>query len=156
MDVSHKDTQKPPPLRSILTRPVLLSIANYAMLALIEMVCLALMPLMWSTPIEFGGLGMSPVAIGLWMSVYGCMDGIVQFTIFPRVVEYFGLRRVFVTCIAFAAVLLALFPLESLVIRHAVRSQIVWPLICLQLVSFSIVRMGYSKSSPILLENIDG
>jgi hypothetical protein len=73
---SQKDTQKSLPLHSLLTRPVLISIANYTMVGFFEMACLALIPLIWSTPIEFGGLDFSPALIGSWMSVYGCVNGI--------------------------------------------------------------------------------
>jgi hypothetical protein len=79
VNASLKDTQKPPPLRSLITRPVLVSIANYAILTLLEMASMALFPLMWSTSVEFGGLGFSPVSIGLCFSVLGCIDGIFQF-----------------------------------------------------------------------------
>jgi hypothetical protein len=150
VNASLKDADKPPPLRSLLTRPVLLSIANYAMVALLEMACLALIPLVWSTSVEFGGLGFSPVSIGSWMSVYGCMDGIFQFVVFPRAAGRFGLQRVLVTCIASCAVVVIIFPLENFVLRHAVggptASVMVSPLIFLQLLSFSVLRMGYSRS----------
>jgi hypothetical protein len=65
-NAAPKDTQRPPPLRSVLTRPVLVSIANYAMLSLFETVSLALIPLIWSTSVRFGGLSMSKKAISDW------------------------------------------------------------------------------------------
>ena len=148
MNASQKDTQKPPPPYSLLTRPVLVSISNYAVLTLLEMASLALIPLIWSTSVEFGGLGLNPVSIGLCMSVYGCIDGVFQFVVFPRVVRRFGLRHVFITCIAFSAVVIIMFPMENFLLRHPVGCLTValWPLIVLQLLSFSILRMGYCKS----------
>ena len=152
MDAPQNATQKPPPLRSLLTRPVLISIANYAMVSFLDMAFLALIPLIWSTPVEFGGLNFRPVSIGFGMSLYGCVDGICQFAIFPRLVARFGLRRVYVTCIAFCAVLVILFPLENLVLRCAIGGSTVaiWPLIVLQLSSLSIFKMGCSESVPII------
>jgi len=135
--------EKPPPLRSLLTKPVLLSVANYGMVALLEMVCLALIPLVWSTSVEFGGLGLSPVSIGSWLSVYGCMDGIFQYAVFPRVVWRFGLRRVFITCIASCAIVIIMFPLENFVLRHGGSTMALWSLIFVQLLSYSTLRMGY-------------
>jgi hypothetical protein len=156
MDTSQKDTQKPPPLRSSLTRPVLVSVANYAMVSFLDMAFITLIPLIWSTPVEFGGLNFSPVSIGLGMSFYGCLDGICQFAIFPRLVARFGLRRVFMTCIAFCAVIVIMFPLENLVLRHAVGGSTVaiWPLLFLQLSSFSMLNMGYSGSAYYRFESI--
>jgi hypothetical protein len=146
-NAAPKDTQRPPPLRSVLTRPVLVSIANYAMLSLFETVSLALIPLIWSTSVRFGGLSMSPMSIGLWMSAFGCMDGIYQFLVFPYAVARFGPRSVFVASIAATAVVFIMFPLENLARRHAVDgpSVAVWPLILLQLSSLSIQKMGFSK-----------
>ena len=161
VDAPQNAAQKPPPLRSLLTRPVLISIANYAMVSFLDMAFLALIPLIWSTPVEFGGLNFKPVSIGLGMSLYGCVDGVCQFAIFPRLVTRFGLRRVYITCIAFCAVLVILFPFENLVLRRAIGGSAVaiWPLIGLQLLSLSIFNMGYSESVPISLstqEPVDG
>jgi MFS family permease len=120
------------------------------MATLIEMASLALIPLVWSTPVEFGGLDMSPASIGLCMSAFGCVDGLFQFAVFPHLVRRFGLRRVFVTCVSACAVVIVMFPLENLVMRHAVRvggsTVTVWPLIFMQLLSFSALRMGFSTS----------
>jgi hypothetical protein len=145
-----KDIQNLSPFNALLTRPVLITIANYAVLAFLEMSALTLIPLIWSTPVEFGGLNFSPATIGLWMSVSGCIDGIFQFAVFPRVVGRFGMRRVFVSSIAMAAVIFAMFPLENLVLRYTTG----WPdaitglLILLHFSSLSIHSMGTGKILP--------
>ncbi|KAH8989132.1 MFS general substrate transporter [Lactarius akahatsu] len=93
-----KDT-RPLPLRALLTRSVMVSIANYCMISLLEIIALTLIPLVWSTPVKFGGLGMSPASIGLWMTGYGFTNGIFQFVAFPHIVERFGPRRIFIASI---------------------------------------------------------
>ena len=145
---SQKDARKPPPLRSLFTRPVLTSIANYAIITLLQMACAALIPLVWSTPVKFGGLDLSPVSIGLCMSVFGCIDGIFQFAVFPRVVGRFGLRCVLATCIVACAVVIIMFPLENFTLRHATggSTMTVGPLIFVQLLSYSTLLMGFSTS----------
>jgi hypothetical protein len=142
-DLPPTGAQKPLPLRYVLTRPVLISVANYASLALLGMVAFTLMPLIWSTPVEYGGLDMSPAPIGVWLSVFGCMNGIFQFAVFPRAVARFGPRWVFITCIGIFVVIYAMFPFENLLRRTA--GSPVWLLILLQLTAFSISDMGYSK-----------
>ena len=109
------------------------------------MVSAALMPLVWSTSIEFGGLDMSIASIGLWLSVYGCMNGIFQFAVFPPAVARFGPRPIFVAGIGVFAIVYTMFPLENLVLRHAADGR-AWPLILLQLAALSISEMGYSES----------
>jgi hypothetical protein len=144
------EPQKPLPLRFLLTRPVLISVANYAMLALLGMVSMALIPLIWPTSIEFGGLGLSPASIGLWLSVYGCMNGVFQFAVFPRAVGRFGPRLIFVTGIGVFVVVYAMFPLENWALRRAADNP-AWVLILVQLTGLSISEMGYSRSLPFLL-----
>jgi len=138
------DAQKPLPMRYLLTRPVLVSVANYASLALLGMVSWALMPLIWSTSIEFGGLDLSPASIGVWLSVFGCMNGLFQFAVFPRAVARFGPRPIFVTGIAVFALVYAMFPLENLVLRRAADGP-AWLFILLQLTGLSISEMSYSE-----------
>ncbi|KAI9443969.1 MFS general substrate transporter [Lactarius indigo] len=141
-----KGLEKPPPLRSILIRPVLVSISSCATLAFLSIAAFSLIPLVWSTSIELGGLGLSPSSIGLWMSGYGCMNGIVQYAFFPRLVSRFGPKVVFLTSISMCALVYALFPFENLAIRHASSGSIVAErlLITLQLSSLSITEMGFS------------
>ncbi|KAH9166545.1 hypothetical protein EDB89DRAFT_210264 [Lactarius sanguifluus] len=54
---------------TLLTRPALISVANYASLA--------------HPPITLGGLGLTPTFIGLWLSAYGCASALFQFAFFP-------------------------------------------------------------------------
>jgi len=128
--------------------PVLISIASFATIVTLDGAATALIPLIWSTPIEFGGLDLSPASIGLRMSLYGCMNGISQFAFFPRAVRRFGLRRVFVLSVAACAVVYPMFPFENLALHRAAGGSktTVWVLVALQLFSLTVSRMGFSKS----------
>ncbi|SRR6266702_3477493 len=142
-----KDTEKPLPLRALLTRPVVVSVANYCMIALLEMTAVTLIPLIWSTSVEFGGLSMSPASIGLWMAGYGLMNGIFQFVAFPRIVGRLGPRRVFIASILCFIPVYIMFPFENLVLRHSSRGANVISglLIILQLSALGFSDMGFSK-----------
>ncbi|KAH9015510.1 MFS general substrate transporter [Lactarius hengduanensis] len=131
---------------SILTRPVLISISSYSILALLCMASVALAPLVWSTSIELGGLGLSPSSIGLWMSGYGCMNGIVQYAFSPRLISRFGPRAVFLTSVSICALIYALFPFENLALRYAFGGSEVAErlLITLQISLFCVAQMGFS------------
>jgi hypothetical protein len=78
---------------------VLISVRNYGKIGLTEMTATTLLPLNWLTSVEFGGLGIIPVSIGLWMAGYGTLNGIIQYVAFPRIVGRFGPRRVLITSI---------------------------------------------------------
>jgi hypothetical protein len=144
-----KDEEKPLPLRSLFTRPVLTSVANYGMIGLLEMTVTTLLPLIWSTSVEFGGLSMSPVSIGLWMAGYGTLNGILQYIAFPRIVGRFGPRRIFITSIIAFVPIYLMFPFENLTLRTG-SGACLWVFIVLQLGSISISDMGFSTCSPIL------
>lgn len=133
------------PLRSVVTRPIVIAVSNYAMLALLCAVMESFTPLVWSTPIEYGGLGLSPAAIGLWLSMYGGMNGIFQLLLFPRFVGRFGPRLVFVLSIISCALNYALFPFENLaaVAGGGPNHIIVCLLIILQMLALCFFDMGY-------------
>ncbi|KAI0302824.1 member of major facilitator multidrug-resistance DHA1 sub-family [Multifurca ochricompacta] len=146
-DVPPNDTDMSLPLRSVLTRPVVITTANFAIFALLNVSAISLIPLVWSTPIKFGGLNLSPASIGLWMSGYGCINGIFQFAFFSRMVGRFGPQRVFIVNIAAFAVVYAMLPLENLALRHAGGGSKVtlWILMFIQMLSLSIAQMGFSS-----------
>ncbi len=111
------------------------------------MIAGALIPLVWSTPVEFGGLGMSPASIGLWMAGYGFLNGIFQFVAFPRIVGRFGPRRVFIASILCFFPVYIMFPFENLALRHSGSglSAAAGLLIVLQLSALSFADMGFGK-----------
>ena len=116
-DGPAKDKESPLPLRALLTRPVVVSIANYCVIALLEVTAGTLIPLVWSTSVELGGLNMSPTAIGLWISGYGFMNGIFQFVALPRFIGRFGPRRVFITSVLCHFPFYIMFPFGNLALR---------------------------------------
>jgi hypothetical protein len=133
-------------MRSVLTRPVLITVANYAMLALLSAVLESCAPLVWSTPVEFGGLNMDPETMGMWMSLYGGIDGIFQFFFFPRFFKRLGLRNVFFCSISSCAVIFIIFPFENLAILAGGGPNVaVWLLIIMQLLSLCFFDSGYRK-----------
>jgi MFS family permease len=143
-----KDSEKLLPLRALLTRPVVVSVANYCVIGLQDVIAEAVIPLVWSTSIEFGGLGMNPASIGLWMAGYGFMNGVFQFFAFPRIVRRFGPRRIFIASIlCFFPVYITL-PFENLALRHSSRglNPAAALLIVLQLSSISFADMGFGES----------
>ncbi|KAH9059717.1 MFS general substrate transporter [Lactarius vividus] len=144
LDMTPDESDKPPPLRSVLTKPVVITVANYGIIALINAMAMSYIPLVWSTPVEYGGLDLSPASIGLGLSVYGGIGGFFQFLFFSRFVHNFGLRRVLVFSIASCAVVYTLFPIENIVMAGGGPKPVVWLLIILQMSSFCVFDMGYS------------
>ncbi|KAF8491346.1 MFS general substrate transporter [Russula emetica] len=142
---------KPLPLHMLLTKPVMISISNYAMLALLDMSAMVLIPLVWSTPIDLGGLNLRPASIGLWLSAYGCLNGVLQLALFPRVVGRLGPGRVVLASIVAYVIIYAMFSFENLAARHAISAHgggtnaTVWLFVVLQLASICITDMGFNS-----------
>ena len=145
-DLNMTSNDKPLPMRAVITKPVLITVANYGMLALLMAVVEAYTPLVWSTPVEYGGLNLSPASIGLWLSLYGGMNGFVQLIFFPQFVDRFGPRLVYVSSLVSCAVIYTIFPFENLaVLVGGGPNIIVWLLMFLQMSSLCIFDMGYSR-----------
>ncbi|KAG8945498.1 hypothetical protein FRC04_000783 [Tulasnella sp. 424] len=89
-------TPQQPPIREILTRPVVVAISNYAVLSLLDIALTALLPLFYSTPIADGGLGLSTPTIGLVLSALGLTNGSLQGLFSAKVQRYFGVKNVYV------------------------------------------------------------
>ncbi|KIL59877.1 hypothetical protein M378DRAFT_965882 [Amanita muscaria Koide BX008] len=84
--------EKPLPLRSLLIWRVIIAGANYASLSLIDIAFRAIQPVFFSTPIELGGLGLSPAAIGNVLSIFGLLAGIFELFFFTRIVDRLGAK----------------------------------------------------------------
>jgi hypothetical protein len=147
LDGFAKDSEKPLPLRALLTRPVVVSIGNYCMIGLLDIMGGALIPLVWSTSVEFGGLGMSPASIGLWLAGCGLLNGIFQFVAFPRIVGRFGPRRVFIASTLCFFPIYSLLPFENLALRNYTNGLNLTAalLIALQLMMMCLSCMGFGR-----------
>ena len=147
----HTDDDGPPPLRSVLTRPVLVSIANYGVLALIEVGFLALMPLFFSTPIELRGLGLPPSTIGLILGGLGLLDGIFQALFFAKALDVLGPKRTFQLGLSTFVPLYALFPVMSLYAKAHGVDNVVWALVFVQMALIVVMDLSFGQSSDSLM-----
>ncbi|KAI0350597.1 MFS general substrate transporter [Trametes cingulata] len=135
----EQDSDAPPPLRKILTRRVLISIANYGALALVEVAFIAILPLYLSTPIELGGLGFDPPAIGLMLGTLGILNGGFQALFFAKLMDRWGPKRLFQQGLLTFIPLFLLFPAMNLYAKSYGITSVVWGLILMQ--QFLLVMM---------------
>ena len=143
----HED-DAPPPLRSVLTRPVLLSVACYVALGFIDIAFMALFPLFCATPVSLGGLGFDPPRIGAVLGIFGFCDGLFQFLFFSPAVDRFGVKRVLEFSLSMFVPMYALFPATSAVARvYGAESAGVWALIALQFSLACVMDMSYGECS---------
>ncbi|KAG2051001.1 MFS general substrate transporter [Suillus hirtellus] len=101
------------PLRSLLIRSIIIPLANQTFLAFLDICIFALMPLFYSTPHYLGGLGFAPQTIGLWMALFGIIDGLFQALFFAKIVDWLGPKRTFYTGISCFIPIMVMFPVMS-------------------------------------------
>ncbi|KAJ8586694.1 MFS general substrate transporter [Rhizopogon salebrosus TDB-379] len=101
------------PLRSLLTPTVVIPIANYAILAFLDISLSALLPLFFSTPTYLGGLGFVPFSIGSWLAMFWIVNGFFQALFFVKIVNRLGPKRFFSFSISCFAPVVVVFPIMS-------------------------------------------
>ena len=143
------DEEKPLPLRAILIPRVICAAANYAALSLVDIAYRAIQPLFLSTPIELGGLGLSPPEIGQVMSLYGILNGFVQLFVFARVHDRWGSKRVFMFGMMAAIPLFAFFPFLNYLARSSGVNSTVWAMVVLQTIVSAVMTLSFGNSTVI-------
>ncbi|KAG1746529.1 MFS general substrate transporter [Suillus paluster] len=144
------------PLRSLLTPTIVIPIANYAMLALLDISLMALLPLFLSTPNYLGGLGFTPSSIGSWMALFAILDGIFQALFFARIVDWLGPKRLFCLSVSCFAPVMLVFPFMSWLVHtrgivdHAITFALIGQLVLTVIwdMAYGTVFMFVTASAP--------
>ncbi|KIJ67973.1 hypothetical protein HYDPIDRAFT_126547 [Hydnomerulius pinastri MD-312] len=134
----------PVPLRQLLNAPRVLRIANYGVLSTLEIAMYALQPLFYSTPIEHGGLGFTPMTIGFWMAGFGIANGLIQAIYFTPLVVRMGAKNLFRAGHFCFLPIFGLFPVINWVAKGWGINWLVWVLLACQLVSAVIMDMSFA------------
>jgi hypothetical protein len=127
--------ERPYPLRRLMTRRVVvLAVINYGTLSLVEVSYVAIQPLFFSTPVNRGGLGLDPPAIGKILACFGILNSIFQFTCFSRANALWDTKRVFIGGLLCAIPVYVLFPVMNVLARAYGVGQTVYSTIALQVI----------------------
>ena len=141
-----ESSQTPTSLSDVMIWPVIISVANYGLLALFDIAWAAIQPLFYATPIEYGGLGMSPVTIGIVLGGLGFSNGVFQGLFFAKLVKRWGLKRVFMFAMSMFSIIFALFPIINFAARYSGGlSPIVWALVALQMFIVLVMDTAYGE-----------
>jgi len=121
-------------------------LTNYTIFALIDMCYAVLIPLMWSTPVGIGGLGLSSFQIGLTMGIWGFLNAVVQINVTGRVIRKFGGASVFKFAFVFYLLCFATFPLSTFLAEQHGRVYVgSWLVIASQLFFQVFAYMSYGS-----------
>jgi hypothetical protein len=125
---------------------VVLTISTYAIHAFLEICNFALVPLMYTTPIEFGGLGFDPTQMATCLAISGVMTGILPFFFFHRVVKSIGLRRSLLIFISGLVPAFLFFPINGTRAQHAGMDAVTWTLVLVHMLTLAGIDMAYSAT----------
>ncbi|KAH9966955.1 MFS general substrate transporter [Lactifluus volemus] len=148
--------ERPYPLRRLMTRRiVVLALINCGTLSLVEFSYVAIQPLFFSTPVNSGGLGLDPPAIGKILASFGILNSIFQFACFARANALWGTKRVFIGGLLCAIPVYLLFPVMNALARAYGVGQAVYSAIALQVIfccglslSHGCINIYISAASP--------
>lgn len=110
-----------PALRDVFTKPLLNTLVNHGVLAYLDMCHSTLLPLMYSTSIPLGGLGLDPFEIGLILGGFGCLNAIVQTKFLGRFIRKYGARKVYMCSFAGIPFCFLAYPIMSFFAKRAGR-----------------------------------
>ena len=141
-----EECSEPVPLKELLTYPVVLSVFNYVFLAFIDVMFISLLPLFMAMPIELGGLGFAPMAIGYVLGALGVWSGLFSLLFTGRLLRRFGERKMFIVGMLGFSVNFAVLPLINIVAHLIGVTWVVWCLLTLSLSLVPVMDSCYSKS----------
>ncbi|KAF9532651.1 major facilitator superfamily multidrug-resistance, DHA1 sub-family [Crepidotus variabilis] len=143
----HEDEEHLKEVPSLLYRPLLLVYLNYLFLAFCDMSNSVLLPLMYSTPIEYGGLGLEPVHIGTALGTFGLVNSLFQSQVFGSLVRKFGPVRIYQFGFTALCCSFLVYPVMALLAKRAgyVNAAVVACIV----VHFSLIAMVYMAYATI-------
>jgi hypothetical protein len=144
------------PLRSLLIPSIVIPIANYAMLAFLDISLIALLPLFFSTPTYLGGLGFTPSSIGSWLAMFGVADGLFQAFFFAKFIDRLGPKRIFRFSVSCFAPAMTVFPIMSWLVHtrgavdHAITVTLIGQLVLIVLWDMAFGAY-YDRKLPVII-----
>ncbi|KAG2341371.1 MFS multidrug-resistance DHA1 sub-family [Suillus weaverae] len=161
VDNEHSSTQgkddasNPLPIRSILVPSVIVAVASYATLALIDISIRSTQLLFLATPVDMGGLGLDPPRIGNILSAFGIATGMFQIFFFPPLHARLGKKIIYLSSVASGIPIIIAFPVINALARTRGLTMTVWLLVAGQLalgvnmnLAFACVFMFIAAAAP--------
>lgn len=141
------ETPPPPTFTGLLSYPVLrITLLNRGFLAFTEMAYGVLIPLVYSTSISIGGLGLSPYQLGITMGIYGFGGGVLNVLVLKRILKRLGPRKTYIFSYSTLFIDLGMFwVLRAVVSHYGEVNGVVWALISAQLLVSTFIHLMWSK-----------
>ncbi|KAJ7575491.1 major facilitator superfamily multidrug-resistance, DHA1 sub-family [Mycena floridula] len=144
-----------PSFRTLVFEPrIFITLTCYAFLAFNDMAYASLVPLMYSTSIPLGGLGLKPSHIGTIMACTGIAGVMAQILILSRLMQRYGPRKMFIASLASSFIAFGAFPLMSFMAKRAGKVDAgVILVIGVQLSCSLMVYVAYASMQVLLVDS---
>ena len=133
--------------RELLITPVLLACGSYASFIILDISFRTVLPVYLATPINMGGLGLDPPAIGTILASMEVLGGILQLLFFAQLHNRLGGKALFLATISLFIPIAALFPTMNHVSQVYGMTHFAWFLVGLQIFFFACASLAISKPS---------
>ncbi|KAJ3734473.1 major facilitator superfamily multidrug-resistance, DHA1 sub-family [Lentinula guzmanii] len=148
-------SEAPPTTGALLRDPKLMvSLLSMGFLAFTDMSYEVLIPLIYTTSIPVGGLGLSPYQVGLILGIFGLANGIWNWAVLTKILKKLGPRRTFVICYAFFLIHFALLWILRDVAAYAGgMTPLVWTLLIFQLFVSTVIVTAFNAMHLLIVMN---
>ena len=122
---------------TFLTRRLVVTLINYAVLSFLDSSLYATFPLLLASPITSGGLDFPPKAIGYILGVAALCHGLVQAFCFPSILKRWEARNVYAASMMAYIFMYIMMPVMNALARRAGHvTLVIWGLLILEEVAF--------------------
>ena len=122
---------------------------NYFFLSFLEMANLVIVTLMYSTPMDLGGLGLEPFGIGLAMGLYGFFNSLFQVRFLGGFIRKYGAKKLYVLTFPGLLGCFGMYPVLNFLAQRS--HGVSWVVIAGMVVQFacrSLITMSFGKFEP--------
>jgi hypothetical protein len=142
------DPEEPATFRSLMTPRILITLVNYAFTVFIESASSSILPLLYASPISYGGLNLSSFQIGIILTTSGIILGLSSMLFFPILSRRLGLTNLYRVGFAGHLVTNTTYALMNVFARRSGRVDgFVLALLAVQLTFVNFTVMTFSKYS---------
>jgi len=128
------------------------TLASMGFLAFTDMSYVSLIPLIYSTSISVGGLGLSPYQIGLILGLFGLFNGIWNWLVLTRILKKLGTRKTLILGYTLYLVHFSLLWILRDVAGYIGKvTPLVWALLILQLFISTTINTAYNAMHLLIV-----
>ncbi|KAJ3571156.1 hypothetical protein NP233_g3937 [Leucocoprinus birnbaumii] len=142
-------------LKELISRQLLVALLNYAFISFIDQAQQTLLPMIYTAPIPKYGLGLSSEDMTSIMAKWGSYNTLAQLMLFPWLLQRFGPKKVYATCVSSMMFFFAGFPILHLIAAYFGDANIlVRRLLAVHMGISSLVYMAYGCAQMFIMDAV--